>query len=253
MKQPLKVGVSACFFHADPRRAVFKGKTLQYLEQSMANWILLHGALAYLIPAPPERSPIGLTELVEPLDGLVLQGGSDVAPESYQEKPLKPEWSGDRVRDLYEMALVHEFMAQGKPILGICRGAQLLNVALGGTLYQDIEQQKKGALTHRDWNVYDQNFHGVRIEGGLSKLYSGQTVGRVNSVHHQAIKDVGKNLRVEAVCENDGVIEAVRFDGPSYALAVQWHPEFQDPGDSSLLSGDPVLEEFLQAARERKR
>jgi putative glutamine amidotransferase len=106
------------------------------------------------------------------LDGLVMHGGADVWPGSYGEKPLRPEWHGDRVRDEYEIGLVKAFSAAGKPVFGICRGVQLINVAHGGTLYQDIGTQKNGALVHRDAAAYDLNFHQVDILPGtrLSRL-----------------------------------------------------------------------------------
>src|SRR5580658_4457020 len=112
-----KIGLSACFFHADPKRPIFKGKTLLYMEQSLARWVMTEGALVYMIPSPAPDSPVTMADLATPLDGLVLQGGSDVSPKSYGEKAIKPEWEGDYVRDQYEIALVHEFRAQGKPVL----------------------------------------------------------------------------------------------------------------------------------------
>jgi putative glutamine amidotransferase len=248
----LKIGLSACFFHADPQRAIFKGKTLQYVEQSLAHWLLSEGLKVFMIPSLPEGAPISIDTLIEDLDGLVLSGGSDVAPETYGEKPLKPEWKGDAIRDRYEIELVHAFMRHKKPVLGICRGAQLLNVALGGTLYQDIETQVPGALVHRNWEIYDQLFHGLRFEpgSGLEKLY-GTTERKVNSVHHQAVKTLGNDLAVEAVSPKDGIIEAIRYTGDSYALAVQWHPEFHDLKDASLLDGKLFLREFIQAGHSR--
>ena len=233
-----KIGLSACFFHADPKRPVFKGKTLLYLEQSMSHFIMREKALAYLIPAPEEAGPVSLAELAEELDALVLQGGSDVSPMSYGETPLKPEWAGDYVRDQYEIALVREFMFRQKPVLGICRGAQLLNVALGGTLYQDIETQLPGSLCHRNWDIYDQNFHDILFEDGRR--------AKVNSVHHQALKTLGKRVVVEARAP-DGIVEAIRVQGYKFAAAVQWHPEFQDRKDKSLLDGSPLMKEFLSA------
>lgn len=245
-----RIGISACFFHADPQRAIFKGKTLQYLEQSLAHWVMSQGAIAYMIPAPAGDAEVGFADLVDGLDGLVLQGGSDVSPKSYRETAIKPEWNGDFIRDQYEIALFEEFTRQGKPVLGVCRGAQLLNVAFGGTLYQDIETQVLGARNHRNWEIYDQNFHAIQIEpkSGLANLYPGVISARVNSVHHQAIKDVGKGLVVEARSE-DGVIEAIRAEGLPYVFAVQWHPEFQDPADRSLFDSRPILNEFLSHAR----
>src|SRR5258708_37572975 len=95
----LKIGFSACFFHADASRPIFKGKTLLYMEESLAHWVMSEGDLAYMIPIPAQKGGPTLASLVEPLDGLVLQGGSDVSPQSYGEAPLDPAWNGDFVRD----------------------------------------------------------------------------------------------------------------------------------------------------------
>ena len=138
-----RVGVSASFFHADPERAIFRGKTLVYAETSLLRWIMDGGASAWMIPPPV--TGFSAEMLVEDLDGLVLQGGSDVCPRTYGEEPLRPEWNGDAVRDAYEIALVRAFRAAGKPVLGVCRGMQVLNVALGGSLFQDIQTQVSGA------------------------------------------------------------------------------------------------------------
>jgi putative glutamine amidotransferase len=240
-----KIGISACFFHADPQRPVFKGKTLLYMEQSMSHWVMSEGAQAWMLSAPAPDSKVTYKDLVGELDGLVLQGGSDVSPKSYGEAPLKPEWSGDYLRDLYEIALVKEFRDQGKPVLGICRGIQLLNVAFGGTLYQDILSQVPGAAGHRNWDIYDQNFHTVSLKGSLAQLYPGQASVRVNSVHHQAVKALGPGLAVEATSDQEGLVEAVRAESGPYLLGVQWHPEFQDSQDASLLDGKKFLREFL--------
>ena len=251
MSRLLKIGASACFFHADPKRPVFKGKTLLYLEQSIANYIQSRGALVYMIP--PASGSITTRDLVSELDGLVLQGGSDVSPRSYGEEALKPEWNGDYVRDGYEIELVREFQRTKKPVLGICRGAQLINVAFDGTLYQDIETQVPKSLTHRNWDIYDQNFHEIAFAPGssLEKLY-GKPRARVNSVHHQAIKKLGTGLVVEATSEKDGIIEAVRHTGESYVVAVQWHPEFHDPADHALLDSAPLMDSFLKEAIKRR-
>ncbi len=254
--RPIKIGLSACFFHADPKRPVFKGKTLLYLEESMAHWVMSAGALVYLIPSPPgtpTSSLIDVNALVNELDGLVLQGGSDVSPKSYGETPLKPEWSGDYVRDCYEIALVKEFATQKKPILGICRGLQLLNVCYGGTLYQDIATQNPSAITHRDWEIYDTLFHSIKIESGsgLATLYPGVSRAQVNSVHHQSIKDLAPGFAVEARSVSDGIIEAIRHQSDANIFGVQWHPEFQTPYEQShgLLTSAPILNDFIKAAR----
>lgn len=142
----LKIGISACFFHADPKRALFKGMTLQYIEQNMAHWVMQRDALALMIPSPDGStrragSAVTVDDYARELDALLLMGGADVCPASYGEPPLRPEWNGDRVRDDYEIALLKAFAAQGKPVLGVCRGTQIINVAHGGTLYQDIDRK----------------------------------------------------------------------------------------------------------------
>lgn len=250
----LKIGISACFFHADPARPIFTGKTLQYLEQSVAHWVMSSGALAVMIPSPigpTQRGDGALEHYADWLDGLVLEGGSDVWPGSYGETPIQAQWQGDRVRDAYEHALVHAFVARGKPVFGICRGLQMLNVAFGGTLFQDIATQQPGAARHRDAERYDRNFHEIQLVAGsrLAALYPGCSQLRVNSVHHQAIKDLAPGFVIEACSSSDGIIEAVRRPGPSYVAAVQWHPEFHTPAADLVIDDAPILAEFLAAAR----
>lgn len=254
MPGPLRIGLSAAFMHADPQRALFKGKTLKYVEQQLFHWTMSEGALAYMIPSPTRTQAVALDAYAIDLDGLVLQGGADVAPTSYGETPLQPEWSGDPVRDEYEIALAKAFLELGKPIFGVCRGLQLLNVALGGSLYQDIGTQLPGAFVHRDWNIYDQNFHHIRLlhPTHLSALYPNTATARVCSVHHQAIKDLGQGLVAEAFSVDDNIVEAVRLEGPTWAYGVQWHPEWHDPNDNSLMDGRVLLRDFLDAARKRR-
>ena len=249
----LKIGISACFMHKDPTRAIFKGKTLLYVEESLAHWVMRLGAQAFVIPSVAPGGEINLREYADVLDGLVLHGGADVAPESYGEKPLKDEWKGDRVRDLYEIELFKAFKAAEKPVLGICRGAQLINVAMGGSHYQDINTQIDKSLVHRDWNVYDQNFHEIEFKHGsyLEKVF-GRGSFRTNSVHHQALKDIGQGLTVEAISTEDNIVEGIKYQGVPYICGVQWHPEFHDDEDNALLSGDPLLKDFMQECEVRR-
>lgn len=261
----LRIGVSSCFIHADPLRQIFKGKTLLYLVQDVSDWLFANGIVSVLIPTIPSESLISHRDLVAELDGLILQGGADVAPESYGEKPLRPEWAGDFVRDQYEISLINEFLAQKKPILGLCRGLQLINVAFKGTLLQDIGTQMPVAQSHRDWNVYDKHFHMIQIEkkSKLSALYKeaidakskpdavefDSHVFKVNSVHHQAIKELGAGLRAEAYSVPDRIVEAIRLEGDRYVVGVQWHPEFQNRNDLTLINTKPLIDEFIAEAR----
>lgn len=246
-----RIGISASFFHPDPERAVFKGKTLLYLDEAVSHWVASGGAVTYLVPTAPGTGP-EIDDWVADLDGLVLQGGSDVCPRTYGEEPLRPEWSGDEIRDRYEIDLLNRFHEAGKPVLGVCRGAQVINVAFGGTLYQDIATQVPGALEHRDWHRYDRNEHEVQLVEGsaLARLYPNVSTARTNSVHHQAVKDLGNGLTVEARAVADGIVEAVRLEDADdrYVFGVQWHPEWVGDRDH-LLSPRPILAEFLDRAR----
>ena len=250
----LRIGLSANFIHADPQRPLFKGKTLKFVEQQLAQWVMNEGALAYMIPSPAPGSALALEAYVQDLDGLVLQGGADVSPATYGETALRPEWAGDRIRDEYEIALIRMFLERGKPVLGVCRGLQILNVAMGGTLYQDIGTQVTESRVHRDWEIYDQNFHNIRVErpSHLATLYPDTATARVCSVHHQAVKDVGLNLVVEARSVDDSVVEALRLEGNTWAYGVQWHPEWHDNKNPALMDGNVLLRNFLGAVGRRK-
>ena len=230
-----RIGISPRLLHPQPgARGVFT-KILHYVEDGIAQWLQSRDALLFVLPLSTRAA-----DYARSLDGLVLQGGADISPLTYGEEPLKPEWAGDPMRDRYEIDLVRAFTATGKPVLGICRGAQLINVALGGTLHQDIP-------AHRS-DEYDQHAHDVRLEpgSGLARLYGETGPRRVVSIHHQAIKVLAPGLVVEARAD-DGVIEAVRGTGASYVCAVQWHPEFHG-GRHGFLDGGPLLDEFLAAA-----
>jgi len=251
----LKIGVSARILHPQPGAKGLQSKTLQYLEQTAAHWLMSRNVLVLMVPTVDtggrlHRSEIRMSDYARHLDGLMLQGGADVCPMTYGEEPMSREWIGDRMRDEYEIELLHEFIEAGKPVLGICRGLQLINVAYGGTLFQDIGRQVPEAKRHVT-EAYERNLHEVRLEpgGGLARLYPGLETARVNSIHHQSVKTLGRSLRVEARSEADRVIEAIRGTGRGYVLGVQWHPEFHAPGDDSVLDSAPILDEFLRAAQ----
>lgn len=257
-RRPLRIGLSARIYHPLPGATGLQSKSLQYLEQSVAHWVMSREVMVFMIPSVSgdgmvHRSSIRLSDYPQYLDGLVLQGGADISPQSYGEQPLQAEWAGDRLRDAYEMELLHEFMEAGRPVLGICRGAQLINVALGGTLYQDIATQYEQPQIHVHED-YDKHAHSITWEAGsgLAKLYPEQDASKVISIHHQAIKALGKGLRVEARSAEDGLIEAIRLEGKPYVLGLQWHPEFHPPGAPDLLNCNPILDEFLTAARGRR-
>jgi putative glutamine amidotransferase len=249
----LRIGVSARFFRRAPAETGLKDKPLLYLEQSMAHWLMARNVLPLLIPSLGASADLTADRYARGLDGLVLQGGVDISPLVYGETPISPDISGDPIRDAYELQLLHAFMAREKPVLGICRGAQLINVALGGTLFQDIPTQLPGAIPHRDLEDFDRLRHDVLLTpgSGLARLYPGVERLRTNTLHHQAVKRLGRELAVEATAV-DGVIEAIRWQGPGYLFGVQWHPEFHPQGEPGLLDGEPILRNFLDAVVSRR-
>ena len=257
-QRTLRIGVSARIFHPEPGALGLRGKTLQYLEESIAHWVMSRDVLVFMIPTVGHQgmlhpSNIRLRDYAKHLDGLLLQGGADVSPQTYAESAARPEWPGDRVRDMYELELLHEFIESGKPVLGVCRGCQLINVAFGGTLYQDIATDVPTAGVHVNEN-YDQHRHSITFPDGstLASMFPGRREAIVNSIHHQAVKSLGRDLTIEAVSAGDGLIEAVRYRRAPFVLGVQWHPEFHRAGGSELLDCTPLLDSFLRSARETK-
>jgi len=257
-QRTLRIGVSARIFHPEPGAKGLRGKTLQYLEESIAHWVMSRDVLVFMIPTVGHQgmlhpSNIRLRDYAKHLDGLLLQGGADVSPQSYEEATTRPEWPGDRVRDMYELELLHEFVESGKPVLGVCRGCQLINVAFGGTLYGDIATDVPTAGLHVSEH-YDQHRHSIRFPDGstLVNMFPNQREAIVNSIHHQAVKSIGRDLNIEAVSASDGIIEAVRYRKAPFVVGVQWHPEFHRAGGAELLDCTPLLDTFLRVARETR-
>ena len=251
----LRIAVSCNVLHADVERVFYPHSALPYVEEQMAGWVSATGALAYPVPTPTAQTGVALADYVADLDGLVLTGGADVSPRSYGEEPEQPEWSGDEVRDRYEIDLLRRFVDAGKPVLGICRGEQVMNVAFGGTLHQDLLTDGVAEHAHRSQEAYHHLHHDVDLVEGswVASLHPGVTRARINSIHHQAVRRPGAQVVVEARSADDGVVEAIRVDdGDVWARAVQWHPEFHALcPDDGLLDTGPLLGAFLDEAARR--
>ena len=205
---------------------------------------------------PVEVVPGGETpeHILARVDGLMLTGGGDVDPTLYGEEPLDTFQAADAGRDAFEIALSRAAVASGIPLLAICRGMQVLNVAMGGTLIQDIPSQVPGALTHAVPEPRFHIAHEVWVSKGstLSKLLAehmedGETC-HVNSRHHQSVKQAAAGFDVTATSP-DGVIEAMEMPAAPFCVAVQWHPEnFWRTGEFREL-----FQGLVRAASARKR
>lgn len=183
----------------------------------------------------------------EGFDGILFAGGGDLDPALYEEGRKYANLRVDRARDEFELALLGEAMRLRLPILGICRGLQMVNVKFGGTLYQDLKGDAATELEHQQPGSRSAATHAVTLtdpESRLAEAFRGSC--RVNSLHHQAIKRVGRGLKVTARAE-DGLVEAVEAaDDYPFLVAVQWHPEeMADPPEPRK-----ILELFLAQCRE---
>jgi putative glutamine amidotransferase len=196
-----------------------------------------------LPPLRPEDAP----GLLDRLDGLLLSGGGDVDPALYGAIPHPRLGRVDRRRDDFELALVREALARDLPVLAICRGQQVLNVATGGTLLQDIPSELGGAMNHDAPGRRRNRSHAVAVVPGtrLREIMGRQDLS-VNSFHHQAVARSGAGLVVSARCPQDGVIEGLEMPGRRFVVAVQWHPEsFWSRPDSF----QPLFDAHAEACR----
>lgn len=250
----LKIGISACLMYPDPKRDFFRPKTLCYLEKEMAEYLMREGVLPVLIPAFKGKQ---LSVFLQEMDGFVFQGGTDLSPQSYGEAFLdEQKWPGDPQRDQYELQIMDFAFQHAKPIYGICRGAQVINTYFEGTLYQDLELQIENVLPHKDIQSYDHLHHGIEFsEGGhLRRLFEGIPNPQVNSIHHQGVKTLGKDLVVEALSTQDRLIEAFSYKDmdKKFVLGVQWHPEFSHTLGATIIPAEPLYDLFLNAVETKK-
>lgn len=188
------------------------------------NAVQLSGGLPLVLPNIEGEDNID--SLLEVADGILFSGGEDVHPRHFNEEIMVNNLKISEKRDSFELPLARRAILMDIPLLGICRGMQLLNIAAGGNIYQDIAMQYKGGLSHRKPDSRKADImHNVKINKGsrLYEIYSTETKG-VNSFHHQAVKDLAPGLTASAFAE-DGLIEAYEHKGERFFVGVQWHPE----------------------------
>ena len=210
------------------------------------------GGVPITLPVLEDFDTETIRRQIELIDGLLIQGGIDVSPSLYGEQP-KPELDiTDIQTDRFILELIKQAKEKKIPILGICKGIQILNVAFGGTLYQDLKYAGLNSDFHKQKEDTICNYkHIVKVEKNslLSKIIPDKEILYVNSFHHQAIKELGKGFLVDAK-SNDGIIEAIHLmDENHWIFAVQWHPEQQIRISDDFL---PIFKEFVNQALEYK-
>ncbi len=221
----------------------------EYVRDNYTRSVYRAGGLPIIFPMPG-TDPTVLDEYLASVEGLLFTGGEDVHPEFYGEA-VRPKCEDiDRERDLYELGLAKRALERGIPTFGICRGLQLLNVACGGSLYQDLSERPETRHEHRTKREERARLrHGVRIvpETRLRQIV-GEDALKVTSTHHQLINRLGDGLKATAFAD-DGIIEAIELPSHPFFLAVQWHPERMADTDTNQLA---LFGALVQAARPRR-
>lgn len=221
----VRVGVSGI-------RREWGGAEREGVNSAYVRCVVDAGAVPLILP--PAIGAARAMGTLEGIDALLLTGGEDLDPSWYGASPSPALGDVDRERDLFELALFAAGRQRGMPILGICRGIQLINVALGGTLWQDLPGERPSEIEHDRRDARSVRTHGISVEAGSRAAAAlGRTMMDVNSFHHQGIRELAQPLRASGWAK-DGLIEAV--EGASeepWLLAVQWHPEEMFSDDSA--------------------
>jgi putative glutamine amidotransferase len=222
MPRPI-IGIT-CSRSVDGRWSDYSlGHFMEFAFDAYSQAVLNCGGAPLLVPITQDSS--SLAAVCSRIDGLILSGGPDINPRFYKEEPRQGLQDVDAAQDEMELELTRQALAAEVPILGICRGLQLVNVAMGGTLYQDIARQVPKACNHAPRADRSVVSHKIRIEPGtrLQNIIQRRNLW-VNSKHHQAVKKTAPGLTITAVA-TDGIIEALEASDRTYVVAVQWHPE----------------------------
>jgi len=213
------------------------------LKNEYVQAVIRAGGLPMIVPVGLEED---VEQLVEMLDGLLLSGGNDINPMLFNEEPHMHLGEVTPSRDSIELELARQMLETGKPILGICRGLQVLNVVVGGTVYQDLYKQNEGPiLQHKQKAPNTHASHYVQVEkGSLLESIAGSERIQVNSYHHQSLKKVPSVFKVTGVA-SDGIVEAIESTNQKFVLGVQWHPEaLSAAGDAVSLR---LFDRFINA------
>jgi len=219
MKKPI-IGISGSIIIMEGGR--FPGYRRSYVNEDYVRSVSQAGGVPYILPMIEDEKLIEAQ--VESIDALVLSGGHDVDPMNYGEEPLQKLGLTLPERDSYDSKLIEYAMKRGIPILGICRGMQIMNVHLGGTLYQDLDYIEGCSVKHDQYRYPELATHKVYVTEGskLSSVFNKEVM--TNSFHHLAVKEVASDLKVVAQ-SSDGLVEGFEHGSYPYLVGVQWHPE----------------------------
>lgn len=222
------------------------GKKGHNISHANVDAITRAGGIPVVLPNILEEDNI--EELANKIDGLYVTGGADIDPTLFGEEPHKDLGGVTPTRDYFELTMTKKILDKGKPFMGVCRGSQILNVAAGGTLYQDIHAQTdKALLQHAQKAPRSHGSHFVEIEeGSLLHRLTGVEKHKINSYHHQAAKDVADGFQVSGRA-SDGIVEAIEKKDHPFVLGVQWHPELMLVEDDE--ASMKIFKGFIEACK----
>lgn len=240
MKKPI-IGISGSIIIDNS--GMFPGYKRAYVNDDYVQSVITAGGIPFIIPFSQDKSVVEMS--VQHIDGLILSGGHDVFPLNYNEEPDGRLGEVFPERDEFDFTLLEAAKKKQIPVFGICRGFQIINVAHGGTLYQDLSSREEKCIKHSQGHSPSLGTHSVKIEKD-SKLAS--IIGtdmRINSFHHQIIKDVAPSFKAVAHAV-DGVVEAIESNVGEPIFGTQWHPEMMAATNSSMLN---LFKYFIELAK----
>ena len=245
MSNPI-IGITCSMDYDNKERKYPTPYAFDYLKRSYYEAVEKSGGVPLILPNTKKLNLID--QMLKVVDGLVISGGNDVDPQFYKEKKKARNLNLTKERDLFEIALVRKARRKKIPVLAICRGMQLVNVAFGGTLYQDFSFEKKFFDHTLEGSSCYNKKHSVVIQD-KTKLYSiiGRNRIEVNTSHHQMVKKIAPGFIVSAWSEKDEVIEGIETKDDNFLVCVQWHPELMKDKSSRLL-----FDSLIRAASKRK-
>lgn len=242
MTKPI-IGVVGSLSH-ESRANIMESTERVFISEKFINSIECGGGIPLILPHVNDIKDIRAQ--VEICDGIMLCGGMDIHPIYYGEEPHEELGFVNSKEDEYQIKIARMTLNLHKPILGICRGHQLLNIVCGGTLYQDMSEVPRNTIKHDQMSKRYEPYHSVNIEKGskLEKILGSSTL--VNSLHHQCIKELGAGLKATAYAK-DGVIEAIEMPDRDFVMGFQWHPE-----EMAMHRNENMLEIFKEFIKESK-